>query len=81
MAMTNSERQEKFRKQMYDAGFKNLQIWVPKKSESRSIKLERKVFAGKLEEITAGWPRVRLTRLFNDLIQVVKKHAKEDKRK
>ena len=54
-------------------------IWVPKKSER--LKNVRKEFFCEIEELTAGWPRVKLTKLFNELLIIVKKHKKEGKRK
>jgi hypothetical protein len=79
--MDSRERQEKFKKRMYDAGFKQKVVWIPRKSEKASVKMLRKAFTGKLEELTASWPRAKLTRLFNELKKTVEKYAKEGKKK
>ena len=80
-SMDNRERQEKFKKRMYDAGLKQKIVWVPRESENVPVKMLRRAFMGKLEELTAGWSRVRLTRLFDELLKTARKHVKEEKRK
>jgi hypothetical protein len=81
MAMNVKERSIRFRKKMYAAGFRQKQIWVPVKKEALTAKMLRKAFSEKLWELTAGWTRVRLSELFNVLLKVIEKHAKEGKRK
>ena len=81
MAFTDKERQETYRERMYNAGFKQMRIWVPRKSENIPVKTARKAFMGKLEELTAGWPRVRLAGLLDELLVVVKRHVKKGGRR
>jgi hypothetical protein len=77
MAMENREKQEAYRNRMYAAGYKQIRLWVPRKSESKTIKMDRKSFILKLEELTAGWSRTKLSNTFTELLNIIKKKNKE----
>ena len=62
---------------MYNAGLKQKTIWIPRKSETVPVKMLKKVFMGRLEELTAGWSRVKLTRLFEIELKALEKYKKE----
>ena len=78
MAMTGKEKDEAYRTRMYAAGYKQMRIWVPRESESKTIKLERKMFMVRLEALTAGWSRTKLSKLFFEILKLVKEKIKED---
>jgi hypothetical protein len=82
MALTNTERQTAFKKRMYEAGYKQKQVWVPRdEEESKKIKMSWKAFIRKLEELTAGWSQTRLSGLFERLLKAVKSEAREGEEK
>ena len=63
---------------MYEAGYKQMQIWVPRESESKTAKMERKMFLRRLESLTPGWSRAKLSRLFKDVLRYVTEKIKEE---
>jgi hypothetical protein len=77
MAMTPKERDEAYRSRMYDAGYKQMRIWVPRESEGKAVKMERKMFVARLEELTAGWSKARLSKLFSGTLKIIKERIKE----
>jgi len=81
MALTDREKKKltAYRERMYKAGFKQVQLWVPRNSEGKDIKMERRAFLGKIEELTAGWNRRKLSKLFGELINIVRRKLKEEK--
>ena len=78
MAMTNRETQEAYRERMYAAGYKQVRLWVPRNSEGKEVKLERQAFLNKLEELTAGWSKTKLSRFFAGVLKIIAKKIKED---
>jgi hypothetical protein len=81
MGMTNRETQEAYRERMYAAGYKQIRLWVPRDSEGKDVKTDRRAFIARLDELTAGWSRTRLARLFNELLAVIKTKTKEVQRR
>ena len=69
--LTVAERQQRYKTKMYDAGLKQTQLWVKRKSRRRNVKLDRKIFAQKLKKLTSGMSEVQLSELFNLLIQII----------
>lgn len=69
------------RTRKYAKGFKQMLVWVPRDSESASEKLERDKFLGKLEFITAGWNKAKLSKFFSRVLKIVEREIKEDKEK
>jgi hypothetical protein len=80
MGMTNREIQEAYRERMYAAGYKQIRLWVPRDSEGKGVKTDRRAFIARLDTLTAGWSRTRLAQLFNELLAVIKMKTKEVKR-
>ena len=78
MALSNTEKQDAYRERMYAAGYKQKRIWVPRESEKAPVKLERQAFILKLEELTAGWSKARLSKLFAEVIGIIKQKIKEE---
>jgi hypothetical protein len=62
---------------MYAAGYKQMRIWVPRDSEGNPVKLERQAFIRKLDELTAGWSKARLSRFFAEALKIIKRTIKE----
>jgi hypothetical protein len=80
MAMTRKERQDAYRERMYAAGYKQMRIWVLRGSESSAEKVERRVFLRRLEALTAGWSKAKLTRFLSGVLKTVKERIKEGKK-
>ena len=80
MSMTEAERQRARRKKMYNAGYKLMSIWVPREFEKETTKMERRIFLRRIESLTAGWTEKKLSKLFNELLKIVKEKVKEDKK-
>jgi hypothetical protein len=82
MALTNKEKSRAFRARMYEAGYKQVQVWVIKEPEKKKGKITRDNFIRKLDELTPGWSKARLSDLFIELIKIIeRKRKKEEKRK
>ena len=81
MAKTGTERQEDYRNRMYEAGYKQMRIWVPRESEGKTEKLERKMFMTRLEALTAGWSKNKISKLLSELLKIVKEKIKEENKK
>ena len=77
--MTNREIQEAYKSRMYAAGYKQIQVWVPRNSEGKSVKMERRAFVAKLDELTTGWSKAKLSRFFADVLKIITKKIKEGK--
>ena len=77
MAMTSKEKGEAYRNRMYEAGYKQMRIWVPRDSEKEPVKTERRIFLKRLEALTAGWPKAKLARLFSEVLKTVTAKIKE----
>jgi hypothetical protein len=77
MAMTPKERDEAYRNRMYDAGYKQMRIWVPRESEGKAAKMERRMFTARLDELTAGWSKARLSKFFSEALKIIKEKIKE----
>jgi hypothetical protein len=80
MAMTAKEKDDAFRQRRYEAGFKQMRIWVPRESEINTEKLERKEFLLRLEALTAGWSKAKLSKLFSQILKDVNKKIKEEEK-
>jgi len=78
MAITSKEIQSAYKKRMYEAGYKQMQIWVPRGSEGKAVKMERKLFVKRLESLTAGWSKTKLNRLFKDVLYYITEKLKKE---
>jgi GrpB-like predicted nucleotidyltransferase (UPF0157 family) len=80
MAMTDAERQRKFKEKMYAAGYKQMQIWVRRnETGKRTAGMDRQGFMKKLEALTAGWSEKRQSKLFGTLIKIAEAKKEEGK--
>ena len=77
MAKSDKERQALRRERMRTAGYKQVVIWVPEKSEGKDVKLERKMFAKRIEALTVGWSKSKLNRFFRDLLSYISERIKQ----
>ena len=78
MAMTNKEKDQAYRERLYNAGYKQMRIWVPRNSEKEPIKTERRFFLKMLEALTAGWSKAKMSRLFSEILEAIKEKTKEE---
>jgi hypothetical protein len=58
---------------MYAAGYKQKQIWVLRDDPGPDGKtaMDRNGFIRKLDELTAGWGKAKLSKLFKKLVKTV----------
>ena len=81
MPMTSKEKNEAYRRRRYEAGYKQMRVWVPRDSEGKTVKLEREMFIKHLEALTVGWSKTKLSKLFSDILKTVKEKVKEEEQK
>ncbi|MDR2491031.1 MAG: hypothetical protein LBD20_06475 [Spirochaetaceae bacterium] len=67
----NRVAQKEYRERMYEKGYKQKRIWVPRESEGKAEQMKREAFLLRLEELTAGWSERRLSALFKKLLEYV----------
>ena len=72
MAMTNNEKQEAYREKMYAEGYKQARIWIPRDSEGKDIKLQRKDFLRRIEALTYGMSKAKLSKIFSETLKIIK---------
>ena len=72
MPYTNQEKQRRFKEKMYEAGFKQMILWVKRKETRQTAKMTRREFVKSLNKLTYGWDEGSLTRLYCLLIKVAK---------
>jgi hypothetical protein len=83
MARTNAEIQAAFKARMYAAGYKQKQVWVLRDDpgpESRGA-MDRNGFIRKVDELTAGWGKAKLSKLFRKLVETIKAEKGADAKK
>ena len=81
MGMTSREKDQAYRSRMYEAGFKQMRIWVPRESEGKAAKADRKMFAAQIEALTAGWSERKRAALFSQTLTFIKAKIKEEEQK
>jgi len=70
MALTNKEKQRRFRDRMYAAGFMQKQVWVRRGTGKRSVKMDTRSFVARMEKLTANWSDDNLAQLFGLLVKI-----------
>ena len=70
-AKSDKERQSLRRDRMRLAGYKRVEVWVPKRAEGKAVKMERGLFIKQIELLTVGWSKAKLNRLFKDVIKYI----------
>ena len=79
--LKNRTAQSAYKARMYAAGFKQKMVWVPRDNDEKESTLDRGAFIRKLDELTADWSAAKLSKLFGDLLKIVKAKAKEAEEK
>jgi hypothetical protein len=81
--LTNAERQRAFKAKMYEAGFKQVQVWVQRNQEqnNRPVKMDRNTFIRKLDELTAGMTKTGRSKLYSELIKFALAKKEESQKK
>ena len=77
MALSNKDYQRKFKDKMYAAGYKQMIVWVPRDSGKENKKIEQKIFIRRLTALTVGMSKTKLTRLYRDILVMVKDKKEE----
>ena len=80
MAMTNTENQRAFKERMYNAGYKQKIVWIPRETEGKKAKMERKTFMLRLETLTAGWTKAKLNKFLGEVLKIIKIKIEEEKK-
>jgi hypothetical protein len=75
MAKTNTEKQHEFKARMYAAGYKQKQVWVLRDPGKRPAKTGRLDFIRKLDELTADWSPAKLSRVFGEIISLLRERG------
>jgi|GEM_PF-2055531 len=70
MALTNTEKQQRFKQRMLEAGFMQKQIWIRRDPEKRPAKMDMRSFAKRMEKLTAGWSEEDLSTLLTLLVKI-----------
>ena len=70
MALTNTEKQRRFKQRMLEAGYIQKQIWIRRDPEKRLSKIDMRSFAKRMEKLTAGWGDEDLSSLLTLLVKI-----------
>jgi len=70
MALTNTEKQQRFKQRMLEAGFMQKQIWIRRDPEKRPAKMDMRSFTKRMEKLTAGWSEEDLSTLLTLLVKI-----------
>jgi hypothetical protein len=83
MKRTNAEIQAAFKARMYAAGYKQKQIWVLREEPGpeSSGAMDRNGFIRKMDELTAGWGKAKLSKLFRKLAETIEAEQGADVKK
>lgn len=74
---STTERQRRYRERLYNAGFKQIYVWVKRKEGKAPVKMNTAEFARQLKKHTDGMSGENLTRLLNLLIKIAKGRKEE----
>lgn len=72
MALSNAERQARYRERMEEEGYRNIKIWV-----SESTLEDRRNFYEGMESLTRGFGKKRLVELLRKLAKIVESECKK----
>ena len=80
--IANAKYQRKFKEKMYNAGFRQAQVWVMRAPKRRDSALDQKTFVQKLKKLAAGMGEESQSLLYSLLIKIAeaKKEALRIKR-
>ena len=67
--LSNKEKQRKFKEKMYEAGFKQIIIWI-KRKEVKHVKMKNREFMKRLEKYISGWDDGDISELYNLFIKI-----------
>jgi len=81
MDNTTTERQRKFKKRMYKAGFKQVVVWVKRKEAKTPEKMSISEFVRQLKKLTGRMDTEILTKQLNLFIEIIKAKKEEEKLK
>jgi hypothetical protein len=79
--LSNTERQRAFIKRMTKKGYIRRYIWVLRDDIKENIELTRETFRRKLDELTTHFSAAKLTKLYTEIIALVKSRKEEDETK
>ena len=78
MATNNKANQAAYKERMYNAGYKQVQVWVPRELETKTIKLERRMFLKRLESLTVGLSKAKLSKIFKEVLVIIKEKLSQE---
>ncbi|MDR2922639.1 MAG: hypothetical protein LBU85_04770 [Treponema sp.] len=68
--LDNTERQRKFKAKLYEAGFKQMLVWVKRSPKKRAGNIDQKTFFQKLKKLTLGMREADQHLLYSLLLQI-----------
>jgi G:T-mismatch repair DNA endonuclease (very short patch repair protein) len=68
--LSNAEKQRRFKERMYEAGFKQIVIWVKRKEAKNVVKMKQSGFMKRLEKVISGWHDSDVSELYNLFIKI-----------
>lgn len=74
-----TERQRRYRERLYNAGFKQIYVWVRRKEGKTPVKMSISELVKILRKQTAGMSEENITKLLNLLIKITKGRKEEVK--
>ena len=69
MSLSNAEKQRRYKQRMYEAGFKQFQVWI-KRDEPKEVKTDLEAFVRKMKKLTTGWSEEELPTLLHLLLKI-----------
>jgi len=79
MDNTIAQRQRRYRERLYEAGLKQVCVWVKRKESNIHKKMSMTEFVRQLKKHTEGMSRESLTQLFNLFIKIANGKKEEAK--
>jgi hypothetical protein len=75
--LSNAERQRAFKQRMLEKGYRRKQVWVLGEDVKKNVKMSKEAFLRKLDELTAGFSDTKLSKIYRDIIALVKSKKEE----
>ena len=74
---SNVERQSAFKKRMAEKGYQRKQIWVMREAAPKNVRMDKETFRRKLDGLTVSLGGAKLSKLYSEIIALVKSRMAE----
>jgi NAD(P)H-dependent flavin oxidoreductase YrpB (nitropropane dioxygenase family) len=71
MSLTNAESQRKYKARMYEAGYKQVQVWTLRDPGKKPGRMDRNAFIRKVDELAAELSGPKRAKLYSGLIKSI----------